>query len=122
MELESDPAAVASARQFVSATLWAMELDCLMDEATLVVSELVTNAVIHARTAVAVGVTVTPEKVRIAVSDDNSRLPVVGETPEDATSGRGLHLVGAIAQAWGVEEQATAKVVWAELPRPGAPD
>ena len=115
LKLECGPSAVADARSFIRATLWALEVDGLLEDATVVVSELVTNAVIHARTEILVDVAVSGESVRISVSDQNSRLPTVPETPEDATNGRGLHLVAAISKDWGVDDGTVGKAVWAEL-------
>jgi anti-sigma regulatory factor (Ser/Thr protein kinase) len=86
------------------------------DDAQLVVSELTTNAVIHARTPFSVSVRVGPAAIRLAVTDNSLALPQVKDVPPTAVSGRGLRLIDAIADSWGVEPTANGKAVWAELP------
>ena len=115
LELESDPEMVAVARQFVRDRLASWEAADRVDSAVLVASELVTNAVLHARTAVTLRVEKSGPKVRIEVFDENPRLPVAGPSPPDATSGRGLALISAVAGAWGMENRGDGKVVWAEI-------
>jgi anti-sigma regulatory factor (Ser/Thr protein kinase) len=85
--------------------------------ATVVGHELVTNAVQHARTDLEVRVHVDDETVRVEVSDDNPRRPVPSAPPLTATSGRGLMLVGGLADQWGVEADDDCKTVWFELDR-----
>jgi two-component sensor histidine kinase len=84
-----------------------------VDAATLVVSELVTNAVRHAGTPVSVRVRLLGSRVRLEVGDGDPRLP----QPATGTgeSGRGLRLVTAVARAWGARPTSHGKVVWAEL-------
>ncbi|HEX4978750.1 MAG TPA: ATP-binding protein [Acidimicrobiales bacterium] len=84
--------------------------------AVLLASELATNAVLHARTDFTVRLLVDDETVRVEVEDANARPPVIGYTPTEATSGRGLHLVQDLARAWGVVSRPDGKVVWFELP------
>ena len=115
LEFESDPAMVVAARQFVRERLMAWKAAQHADTAALVASELVTNAVLHARTAVTLRVQIEGPTVRIEVFDENPRLPVVAPCPPDATSGRGLALVTASATAWGMEHRGDGKVVWAEI-------
>lgn len=123
LELESDPRMVAAARHFVRDRLISWEATEGLDAAVLVTSELVTNAVLHARTAIQVRVEVDGRRVRIEVFDENSRAPVQAACPPDATSGRGLALVSALAPAWGIDHRPDGKVVWAELgTTPDEPD
>ena len=121
LEFESDPEMVVAARRFVRERLRAWEVSEHSDSAVLVASELVTNAVLHARTAVTLKVEVEGTTVRIEVFDENPRVPVMSPCPPDATSGRGLALVTAMATAWGIENRGDGKVVWAEI-GPGASD
>ena len=87
-----------------------------VDYAKVVVSELVTNAVIHANTAVTVGLTLLPEGgARIEVGDASSWPPTPRAATYDAPSGRGLLLVDALAKEWGVIPSQEGKTVWAEL-------
>ncbi|MFJ4537835.1 SpoIIE family protein phosphatase [Streptomyces tibetensis] len=102
--------------------------DRLADDVTLVVSELVTNAVVHAGTDVetefrlegAAGGAPDTTAVVVEVSDHHpSRAPRGGEpeTPHDTPEyGRGLRLVGALSEAWGVTYRTGRKTVWARLP------
>ena len=87
--------------------------DC--DDAVLLTSELVTNAVLHGRSTVCVEVVVGPSGVRVSVVDENSRYPVLVAEDPNALDGRGLALVEALADRWGGEERALGKAVWFEL-------
>ena len=84
--------------------------------ATVVVSELVTNAVIHANTTVTVGLHLLPGGgARIEVGDASSWPPTPRTPTTDQPGGRGLILVGALAKGWGVSPNAEGKTVWAEI-------
>ncbi|HWG74620.1 MAG TPA: ATP-binding protein [Acidimicrobiales bacterium] len=87
------------------------------DRVLLVVSELVTNAVLHARSEFELTLQNSNQVVRVEVSDRNPRLPVWATgAPHDAYSGRGLALVRSLATDWGVESHAgNGKTVWCEL-------
>ena len=108
------PTTACAARRFVAALL-TDEVEDMRDTACLLTSELVTNAVIHARTAVDVRVLQFDGRLRIQVSDENTRLPTPALIPDDATTGRGLLLVQVLASSWGVEQAGGGKVVWFEL-------
>ncbi|MET8939765.1 ATP-binding protein [Streptomyces rubiginosohelvolus] len=87
------------------------------DAAELLVSELVTNALIHTRHGAVVTATATAARLRVEVQDFASEdlpAPYVPNA-DDGTHGRGLILVRSLADAWGVEAQALGKVVWFEL-------
>lgn len=115
LEFESNPEMVVVARRFVRERLAAWEAVEHIDAAALVASELVTNAVLHARTAITLRLQLHGDTIRIEVFDENPRLPVVAPCPPEATSGRGLALISATATAWGMEHRGDGKVVWAEL-------
>lgn len=115
IEFECDQRMAAVARAFVADRLGAWGVDQGVDEALLVVSELVSNAVVHARTAVGVRVLYDGVTVRLEVRDENSRLPALAPCPLDATSGRGLTLIGALSSNWGIEHFGDGKVIWAEI-------
>ncbi|HET6965753.1 MAG TPA: ATP-binding protein [Acidimicrobiales bacterium] len=117
-ELES---AVAARRLLASAlTAWGLG-ESIRHDAALAVSELVTNAVLHAGTTVLVRIKRFGAGVRIEVQDGNPHLPVVDAArPEELLSnrsmtGRGLALVAATADRWGCEPLGAGKVTWAEL-------
>ncbi|MFC9340865.1 ATP-binding protein [Streptomyces sp. NPDC057020] len=86
------------------------------DVAELLTSELVTNALIHTEHGAVVTATVVPEQLRVEVRDF---VPGIAPPPvppaDDGTHGRGLILVEALADSWGVENHGVGKVVWFEL-------
>ncbi|MEU6242880.1 ATP-binding protein [Streptomyces sp. NPDC047024] len=115
--LPRKPESAATARRLVRAALSAWGLDDLADDGALIASELVANAVRHARRQ-SVRVTVervAPHTVRVAVADLSRTLPVPYTPRDDEEAGRGLALVGALAAKWGTKERRGGKVVWAEL-------
>ncbi len=107
-----------AARRFLSSVLSRRPYEgrVPLGDARLVVSELASNAVIHAGTPFAVSVRYTGSAVRISVRDWSPTQPVLRNGGPASLSGRGLHLVGAMAEAWGVDAGPDGKTVWAELP------
>ncbi|MER7912250.1 MULTISPECIES: ATP-binding protein [unclassified Streptomyces] len=84
--------------------------------AELLTSELVTNALVHTDHGAVVTATVVPEQLRVEVRDFVPGLDAPHALPaDDRTNGRGLVLVQALADSWGVEDQGVGKVVWFEL-------
>jgi anti-sigma regulatory factor (Ser/Thr protein kinase) len=114
---DATPAGSRAARQFVIETCRQHGLRAMAHEAAIVVTELATNAVTHARTPFVVVVALLRDVVRISVQDASPAVPVPREPELLDTSGRGLALVSAVATKWGVELGDTSKVVWAELQR-----
>jgi CheY-like chemotaxis protein len=107
------------ARRFVSETLVTWNLGPLLDAALLVTSELATNAVTHADSALRVQLSVTPTTLRIDVVDYGDGAPEPQPPSVSEEHGRGLHLIDAMTTAWGIEDApAAGKVVWAELTLP----
>jgi hypothetical protein len=106
---------VAVVRRTVASHL-TEETDACRDTAVTIASELAANAVLHARTAYIVELLVG-EVVRIDVTDLAPIAPFVWPVSDDALSGRGLLIVSALADRWGVEWRDTWKVVWAEIAR-----
>jgi anti-sigma regulatory factor (Ser/Thr protein kinase) len=89
----------------------------VIDDAELVVSELMTNAIDADCGDAELTVTVaTDGAVRIEVEDDALGLPQEAVVPSIAQRGRGLALVAALSIRWGYEEKRRGKRVWAELP------
>ncbi len=103
---------VPRARHFVDESL---PNTCWADEVTLLVSELASNAVRHAGTPFTVALGCDGSIVRVEVTDGSSDLPVAQVPPADAVTGRGLLIVDAIAERWGVDVTPTGKTVWFEL-------
>ena len=95
----------------------------LSDTMALLVSELVSNVVLHARTSCCLSIIQTPQRIRVEVQDGSDRLPGVRQRSDPlAQSGRGMVLVDGLSAAHGVEPQpAGGKRVWFELDVPAAP-
>lgn len=81
----------------------------------LVVTELLTNALVHGGEPVAVHATTSGDVLRIEVHDSSHGTPHARTPGPEDPSGRGLMLVEGLADRWGVERSAQGKVVWAEL-------
>jgi anti-sigma regulatory factor (Ser/Thr protein kinase) len=114
--LPSTRRSAAEGRAFVAATLQSWGHRRGLGDVLLVVSELVTNAVLHAGGAgVDLTVTLTDHAVRIEVTDASSALPEPKPPTDDSTNGRGLLLVDAVAGTWGAEVGHSGKRVWAEV-------
>jgi len=96
-------------------------LDDLVDDALLLVTELVTNAVVHAGTSLELRVAVRQEGLRIEVSDEQpGGLPqVAAEVEESREGGRGLFLLQSLATEWGTTHRRNGKSLWFSL---GSPD
>ncbi|MCU1588171.1 MAG: ATP-binding region ATPase domain protein [Frankiales bacterium] len=120
LTLPALPESISVARRFVVAALRDARADLAADDAATLVSELATNALLHARTTFTVEVQLLGEVVRIAVLDLSTAVPRVRDYGADATTGRGMRLVSAMATRWGVEPSADGKAVWFELPAQGA--
>ena len=86
-----------------------------VEDVALVVSELVTNAVLHGDGEITLDVVVEESRVHIAVEDGDLSTPAPVERPPDAETGRGLMLVSKIAAQWGVRSGDHGKVVWADV-------
>jgi anti-sigma regulatory factor (Ser/Thr protein kinase) len=112
------PDAPLAARRFVKGLLarrpYAGRVDG--EDVELVVSELATNAVMHAGTPFSVSVRYDGSVVRISVHDSSTLEPIIRNPAPDAPSGRGLRLVSSVTRDWGIEPGPDGKTVWAELP------
>ena len=109
---ESSATAVGEARRFVSGML--QERHLAASPADILVSELATNVVKHARTAFTVSVDIS-SLVRVEVSDGNSHLGEAVEADLLSDRGRGLRIVEALSEAWGIDHGATGKIAWFEV-------
>src|SRR5687768_16987549 len=111
------PASASAARRFVADAIGWSPLACtsVADTAMLLVSEVVTNAVLHAGTAIRVTVRVESASVRVEVRDGSVALPSRRHYDDGAATGRGLELVDLLATRWGTEQESNGKVVWFEV-------
>lgn len=115
LRLTPHPTAPRAARDFVSRTLLDWRLSQRSPEACVVVSELVTNAMIHAGTDIDLTLSEHRRSVRVAVRDRSHDLPVERHYGLDAP-GRGLAIVAELSSGWGVLPRTDGgKVVWAVL-------
>ncbi|MEV4335157.1 SpoIIE family protein phosphatase [Streptomyces sp. NPDC049597] len=118
---------VATARAFVRDTLQGWGYSDVVDDAVVLTSELVTNAVIHAGTSADVLCLRSEDGVRIEVADryPEREIPIQGSRRQfgspDRENGRGLLLCAALASRWGVEYTPTHKQVWFQLDLPQRP-
>jgi len=116
--LEPTVASSAVARRFMEETLDRWSCGEVLDVVNLLVSELVTNAVVHGGSEAEVSVVLTSTALRIEVGDHDDFVPSVNEASDWATSGRGLALVEAMARRWGIDRVPGGKVIWFEVDRP----
>ena len=118
LQLNKDLDAPATARRFVADEASRLPANVVSD-AELLVSELVTNAVVHGRSAITLRVNVDPPGIGIAVHDrGEDTIEVPPDPPDPGTpGGRGLQIVRALATAWGVtpSDPPPGKTVWFRL-------
>lgn len=117
----NDVSSSGDARRFVSATLDEWDFDDLDEVACLLVSELVSNALLHAGTDLDVNLHRSGSRVRVEVHDRSHRLPERKFYSTTSVTGRGLVFVSELAQDWGFEPTAEGKAVWFELDASAAP-
>lgn len=125
VRLSAQPSSVGRARDFVCAHLHRHGLPALVDDVRLVVSELTTNAVLHAETPFNLTLTREGHAVLLSVRDESRRLPRLGQVSSSELRGRGLAIVERLSAGWGVEVLAdSSKAVWARFDtgRTMAPD
>ena len=114
------PEHIADARRFVAAPLAAWPTT--QEAALLLVSELVTNAILHSASgeeggSVEVGYALDGQEVHVEVVDAGGAAPPSRHAGYlEAVSGRGLALVEALASGWGVHDHQAGRVVWFRLP------
>jgi anti-sigma regulatory factor (Ser/Thr protein kinase) len=110
------PDVPGAARRFVADALSDWEHDsALLSDAELVLSELVTNSVIHAGSPVSVSVSPARQRVRLTVHDPSPVEPSLRFPGSLEPGGRGMYVIAATASRWGVESMPEGKIVWAEL-------
>lgn len=121
LTLPGEPASVTAARHRLVDRLGTRGLDGdVLDTAALLLTEVVTNAVLHAGTDVTVRWSVDTGSVLVEVRDDSPVLPVRRDHDDDAVTGRGLELVELLAGAYGVRRTGTGKIVWFAVGSSGA--
>ena len=112
----AEPASVADARHHVEAWLRRLGADEeTVEIAMLLTSELTGNAVLHGRGEVSLTLSTSADTLRVEVRDGSPSLPRLRQPELYDASGRGLHIVDALATRWGTEPDAETKAVWFEL-------
>lgn len=124
LDLPAEPSSVREARSFVKRVLVERGFNDAVDLVTLLVSELATNAVLHARTAYSVIVSTSRQDVTVEVLDGSDVPPRHRQNSSSAATGRGVALVDRLATSWGTSQASNgfAKGVWFTVPLAGAPD
>lgn len=115
VELPASLTSGREARRFLHRTLAGWGATDLLDDAQLLTSELVNNAVVHATSAVLVRLRFDDRCLRVEVTDTGEGALHRQPTSVEDTSGRGLYLVDALAASWGTSADPEGKVVWFEL-------
>lgn len=116
VDLPPEPTSASQARALARDRLGTTCSGDALDTIGLLVTELVTNAILHARTPLQLTVDLRPGHVRICVEDESNEQPIVQQYEPDAVTGRGLALVEHLSSSWGVERTPSGKVVWCEVP------
>ena len=106
------------AREFFSGTCLSWNRTDLLEPGKLVVSELVTNAVTHAETELRVDVSLSDDALTVGVHDDAPGEPAIQPPSRHRLGGRGLAVVAAFAESWGVRRDRPGKTVWCRLTAP----
>jgi len=115
-DLTPEPQSAPRARAVVREVLRGSRIESVLDAAELCVSELVTNAVLHAGTQIQLEVRYAASIVRLSVRDHSPNVPVLVRHTRTASTGRGMAMVAAVADAWGIDQHdGRGKTVWCEL-------
>lgn len=123
LELHDAPDSVPLARSLLTQLLGQWEMEDFVDLAALLITELVANAIRHVPGACAVELTRHDDGLRIAVVDSGTGMPDLQDPGVSEFGGRGLHIVAALADSWGVDRlEDGCKAVWAELRTPSEND
>jgi anti-sigma regulatory factor (Ser/Thr protein kinase) len=116
LDVPRERALLADLRALAQASMreWAL-LDEVVDTATLVTSELVTNALVHGKGPVELRIRLTRDWLVLEAADEGHHMPRRRRAGIDEEGGRGLHLVAALCDRWGARQTDEGKVVWAQL-------
>lgn len=118
LDADSEVIAGSRARELLRKALGEWGLSAIHEDAELVVTELVTNAVIHGGSTFRLQLSRTAAALRIEVVDDGAGTPEPRPQDDEAEGGRGIMLVDAMSSSWGVEDVPQGKLVWAEIAIP----
>lgn len=112
-----DVGSIRSVRRRIADQLRDLGMQDRIPDLTVVVSELASNAVFHARSAFGARMDIEPSLIRMEVHDHGNGVPQPRNPRPEDLGGRGLWIVGSLASVWGTETTALGTRVWAEVPR-----
>ena len=115
VDLPPEPRSATRARQLTREQLAAACPEEAVEVAALLVTELVSNAILHARTDIVLIVDVVPGRVVLRVRDGSDVAPVARGYGPEAATGRGIALVEQLASEWGVDRADGGKEVWCRI-------
>jgi anti-sigma regulatory factor (Ser/Thr protein kinase) len=116
LRVPSDRSAAARARHFVEDKLGVWGIGgATLEDCRLLVSELVTNAVVHAHSPAVISMEHSAHLLTVSVCDESMAEPSLRQCAPTDIAGRGLMLVDRLASRWGVETENGGKRVWFEL-------
>ncbi|MFJ4965434.1 SpoIIE family protein phosphatase [Streptomyces sp. NPDC088729] len=121
---QADPQGLSDARAIVRQALADWDMAEFADDAELVTGELLVNVLLHTEGGAVLTLEVLPEpvrRIRLSVQDRSSTWPRRRSPGETSTSGRGLLLLDAVTDRWGVEPRGEGKAVWCEIGSPPTP-
>jgi anti-sigma regulatory factor (Ser/Thr protein kinase) len=120
--LSPTPLSATAARRFIEARAGAWSLpDPVGEQLVLIGSELVTNALLHARTTLTLTLELGRDRVRVSVEDASQAPATLRRYRSDSLTGRGLGVVASLSHRWGINAEPDGKTVWAELGLAGGP-
>lgn len=120
LEVGPDPAEVGRARRWARSRLAGSGIgddEPLAETLILLISELVTNAVVHTGCPAVLRMLLGGPGVRVEVADASDRAPDRRQAAGDDTNGRGLELVDGLADRWGWQREGAGKRIWCEVDR-----
>ncbi len=115
VRIETSAESIAEARRMVVTQLESWGLGELADDARLIVSELLTNAALHAYPPVRMKLTRLSSGVKLQVSDGSADMPIIQQVGTDVMTGRGWTLIAALSRDWGMTPAPGGKIIWATL-------
>jgi anti-sigma regulatory factor (Ser/Thr protein kinase) len=121
LRLEHGIRAPGHARRWIVQRCAEWHCDALADSAALMISELVTNVFLHARTDCLIHAAFDPPILTVTVTDGDSHELSLHAPSATAEDGRGLAIVAGLADTWGIQHGEGAKTVWFHLSDTGQP-
>ena len=113
VHLSSDTASLGEGRRFVAQTLRNWHVDeARIEPVMLVANELVANAIVHAHSAPVLSLEAAGSDLLLRVTDESPNPPVAREATAEQDGGRGLMLVEALSDHWGIDPNTSGKSVW----------